>query len=116
MRKINAAFAAVTLIFVALILGACSANQYSGINYSEADFVNDGQIKNIKFYGGKESGKVKLTVKLPNGAEATFEGEDVKAFDGQAVRAEVEKAQIEIVGKIVPDLTDAILQAIVPLL
>ena len=105
------------LALLAVALAGCgllsSANQFAGLNHAEAEFTEDGQIERIVFYGGKESGSVNLTVDLGNGATATFSGTDVTAFEGQAVRAEVEKAQAEVLGEVVPALTKAIVDAVV---
>lgn len=96
-----------------LILVGCSANQYAGINHAKADFNDNGQLQEIVFYGGKESGEVTLKVPLPGGAVAEFTGKDVRAFEGQAVRAEVEKAIAEAGAQIAPDVVNAIVDAIV---
>lgn len=111
---------AVLAVSTVLLLSACgslsSANQYSGVNYAKAEFSGNGQLREIVFAGGKESGLVDLMVDLGNGAKAQFKGSDVRAFDGQAVRAAVEKAQAEVVGEVAPDLTDAIMERLLPLL
>ena len=107
-------------VLAALLLSGCgslsSANQYSGINYAKAEFSESGRLREIVFAGGKQSGNVKLEVDLGNGAKATFSAEDVKAFDGQAIRAAVEAAQAEAASEVVPQLTDTIIARLLPLL
>ena len=114
MTMIKSIIAAATAI---VLLSACgTANQYSGVNYAKAEFAESGQLRDLVFAGGKESGEVSLEVELPQLGKAKFIGKDVKAFDGQAVRAAVEKAQAEVLGEVAPHLTNAIMARLLPLL
>lgn len=101
-------------------LAACdslsTANQYAGINHVRVDYSETGEPESVVVYAGKEAEELDITLDHPSGLKATYKARDLKAFDGQAARAEVEKAQLEVLGKVVPDLTDAIINAIIPLL
>lgn len=56
------------------------------------------------FYDGKERGNVAVAVTSPDGATLTYSASDVAAFNGVALRAEVEKVisenRTETVGKV----------------
>ncbi len=122
MRKIFAVAA-----FALLALNACSFTgpagevvdetygygppNYAGINQAWVDFNGDGKPDAI-FTGGKEQGSIKISGQLPSGQPFTYEATEVKAFNGQAFRAEVEKivaeANATTVQAITPELADVV--------
>jgi len=97
--------------------------QYSGINQVWIDTNNDG-TPNLVGTGGKEQSRIRIKGSIPtaDGGSIPFEyeAEDVKAFDGQQFRADLEaiiaKANADGIVQMTPEITgviDAIVQAAV---
>ncbi len=82
---------------------------YAGINQAWVDFNGDGKPDAI-FTGGKEQGSIKISGHLPDGQPFNYEATDVRAFDGQGFRAELEKIiaqqNAETVQAITPEIAD----------
>ncbi len=109
------------LVGVAFGLTACGAlpwndQENAGLTdmhiywaYSEAN--NTVYPVEIRVTDGKEFGSVNLAFQMSDGTLMNFNGVDVRAFRGQEIRADVEKAIAEVYGEIVPGLTDSILAA-----
>lgn len=68
----------------------------------------------VEIADGKERSDVSFTFVSPDGFGFEYSAGEEKAFEGQRIRGEVEKAQIEVLGEIIPGLTDAIIGAINP--
>lgn len=107
-------FALIPLLF----LGACSTQQYAGLTTFELTTKTkcDGPslaecISTIKYIDGKEKAAVNTEVDLVKGKFA-YTASDVKAFDGQALRAAVDKTLIETAGQTAPQIADAIVRAV----
>lgn len=90
---------------------------YAGIN--EVSFswckADEGKIYvpcNVKITNGKENGNIKFAFEMSDGTILNFSAEDVKAFGGQNIRANVEKAVAEQLGDVAPGVVDAIITAI----
>lgn len=102
-----------------LLLGGCSTQQYAGLTSLEVTMKPkcDGPTlaecaATIKYIDGKEKANVSTDVDLTKG-RFTYTASDVKAFDGQALRAAVDKALIETAGQTIPQVADAIVRAVI---
>lgn len=103
---------------LALGLAACAGavpgnpQSYAGINEARAEFGEDGKPRVIRFIGGKESDRVALDVKLPNGTVVHYVASGLRAFDGQVARQAVETAVSADVRAVAPGIVDAIMKAL----
>lgn len=109
------------LIVLALTLSACGAmgmnkQQYAGINTVElqtgggcaaTDVLNQDTCKVI-MVDGKEKAQVTIEVILADGTTYKYSAGEEKAFEGQAQRADVDKAVIEQAGQLVKDGIEAV--------
>jgi hypothetical protein len=95
----------------------------AGLNVVEWDgFVCNTELKacgpkNLRMIGGKEQDRIRIALYTTDGTKVLdYEAEQVKAFDGQAIRAEVEKAladaDVEATTAIVDSLVDAARRAV----
>ncbi len=100
---------------LALGLAACAGavpgnpQGYAGINEARAEFGEDGKPR---FIGGKESDRVALDVKLPDGTVVRYVASGLRAFDGQVARQAVETAVSADVRAVAPGIVDAIMKAL----
>jgi len=89
---------------------------YAGIEFWEVDYEqNDGgqfQISNVTYINGKEAGSSEIKIALADGTILNFAGDDILAFEGQEIRANVERAVAEQLGEVAPGVVDAIIAAI----
>ena len=105
-----------------LSLGACGAlgmnkQQYAGITSWEVsgNKTTEGtwQVTNVRYINGKEADTSNIAISLNNGETIlNFDGAGIKAFDGQALRSEVDKVISEQLGQNIPGLADAIVKVI----
>lgn len=113
------AFLAVGLLFLLSACGALGANkqQYAGINQVVIEtgpgcgvnpLQDESRTCDLKMIDGKEKGTVKVKVTLADGTLYEYEASDEKAFEGQKTRAEVDKAVVDEVGKIVDKAADLV--------
>ena len=84
---LNASLAVLAPAILALAVSAC-AQDYAGITRAEVTF-EDGALAAVSFIGGKESQRMRWMLRGPNDLSAYYEAHDLRAFDGQALRAEV---------------------------
>lgn len=111
-------FAAVFM--AAFVLSACAGavpwndQNAAGVTKAEVTWSPEGKLQKARIIDGKEKEDVKLSVKLPSGAEVKYSASGVMAFDGQEVRAKVEAAVSDDVRAVAPDIVDTIVTAIVP--
>ncbi len=107
-----------------LSLSACGSlgmnkQQYAGITHWQVSgnqtVEGTWQVTDVSYTNGKEEDESEIAISL-NGGETilNFSGAGIKAFDGQALRAEVDKVVMETIGETVPGLTEAIIEAIKP--
>ncbi len=113
-------------ICITLILAGCGAVPWNPQNNAGLTNVHmegcgqdegiDGQMFcDIAIIDGKEKTNVRVVVaKNPETGlfSASYEATDVEAFTGQAIRGEVEKAIAEAVRQALPDITQAVIDAI----
>lgn len=110
-------------ILTTIVLSGCAGavpwnkQNYAGIN--EVSFswckANDGKTYmpcNVKITNGKENGGIKFSFEMPDGTILNFSADDVRAFEGQSIRANVEKAIAEQLGDVAPGVVDAIIKAV----
>jgi hypothetical protein len=121
------------IIFSALILGGCPGyprydeNGRAG-NYQTAAGINVVEFKELecsdaeiglcgptdfRMLGGKEQGNVSITMWHPETGNKVLEytANDVKAFDGQQFRSEVEKALNAEIGDVSSKTVDSVVSA-----
>lgn len=101
-----------------LALGACSTQQYAGITTVEITMkpMCDGPslaqcAQKISYIDGKEKANVDFKGDFGKGTFA-YQATDVKAFDGQALRAAVDTVLIQTAGQTAPQIADAIVRAV----
>ena len=93
-----------------LFLAGCagtSSQQYGGQTvgeYSGADGTT------IRIISAREADNVEFDIDLSKG-KASYKASGVKAFEGQAIRADVEKVLTEEYGEALPSVVDGILKA-----
>ncbi|NIR50019.1 hypothetical protein GWO43_16090 [candidate division KSB1 bacterium] len=121
-----------------------SKQQYAGINFVEVkycheeealsisiadkvDGINSDQVSNvisalpalwspcnIEIIDGKERSDVSFALVTPDGTGFEYEAAEEKAFEGQRIRGQVDEAQLEVMGEVIPGLTEAIIDALNP--
>ena len=103
------------VLFVPMLLVAC-ASPDAGITRASLAFPScDGtNLPKFELVNGKEYGSVAMDAKLPTGAEFHYRASAVSAFDGQRVRAEVEKAVAKELGDLAPSLLPRIMGVLFP--
>ena len=90
--------------------GSVSPFVYSPPNYAGITAARiliprrDGTFIVAEFSDGKEQGQIEVEWTLPDGESVTYRASDVRAFEGQAVRGEVERAIVETTGQTITDL------------
>ena len=99
-----------SLFFLSACAGAVPWNKqnYAGINYVHfkwcealaADGTTVFQPCEVTIIDGKEQGAIDFKFKMLDGTVLNFAAEDVAAFTGQEIRAEVERAVAEITGSV----------------
>ncbi|NKB37878.1 MAG: hypothetical protein GKR93_12050 [Gammaproteobacteria bacterium] len=124
MKKLLSVF----LIVVLLALTGCGSlpwNEQNNAGLTNVDLEGcdaeegvDGQLFcNIHIIDGKEKADVNVEIirDIPNNTiTAKYSAKNVEAFDGQAIRGEVEKAVADTFRDVLPDMTKEIIKAIVP--
>lgn len=116
----------VIIAALALLLGGCSVfdskQEYAGVtswdfNYCKVDIddaTEDQKICGVEVLDGKERGSVQLDFVLPDGTIMNYLANDEAAFEGQRIRAEVEKAFADAIANTLPSMVDAAIKALVP--
>lgn len=113
-------FAAIAALVLILFLSGCGAlgmnkQQYAGLERWEVSgnqtVEGNWQITDVIYTNGKELNTSDIAISL-NGGETilNFTGSGIKAFEGQSLRAEVDKVISEKIGDNIPGLTDAIMK------
>lgn len=114
------------VLAAALMLPACAGGwiggpqQHAGIEtlrvkYELATLADGSEspyIKDVYYRSGKETNMAQLVFELPDGTKLNFDTDLAKAFEGQALRAEVERVVAEQVGDVAPGVVDAIIKAL----
>lgn len=100
----------------AMLMGCAGAvpwnkQQFAGLTWAALSNCTDASCEFL-VVDGKESGAIDFKVKFASGTIMNFAADDVRAFDGQALRAEVEKIVAEQAGDAAPGIVDAILDAV----
>lgn len=88
---------------------------YSGIDEVEITFSVPDSVhgpETLRITGGKEASNIAFSFVLPDGTEMSFSAADVRAFEGQKLRAAVEEAVSDDVKVSSPGIIDSILKAI----
>lgn len=112
--------AAIAALMLAGCAGAAPWNPqgYSGITKAEVEVgvLKAGEvpyIKSVTFWNGKEYGSVALTVEFLDGKpKVVYAASGVTAFDGQKVRAAIEKAVSADLKATAPAIVDTIMDAV----
>lgn len=116
-------------VLLAFLLSSCASTvpwktphqqNYAGIsawrvNPSENCPGNVDLCYDFEVLDGKEKGSVSFEItRDPNTGviHVKYAAGDVRAFEGQNIRAQVELAQLQTLGQIIPALTDAIVSAL----
>ncbi len=106
------------VLLAGTLLSACettapwSEQDWAGITTIEVS--GNGIVPDTLYKSGKESGGFKVVYHgSPDGTiDVELEARDVRAFDGQALRAEVSKALAEAQIEIAPDALTAIIDGV----
>jgi len=107
------------LISMTACAGALPWNKqnYAGINSVHFKWCEAGENYlpcDVEIINGKEYGAIEFKFAMPDGSILNFAADDVRAFEGQALRAEVEKLIVEQVGDVSKDVLDAIMSLVEP--
>lgn len=103
---------------LAVLLAGCAGampwnkQQYAGLTVAKLEKCSQTSCSFV-VYDGKESGAIDFKVKFADGTVMNFAADDVKAFEGQAIRGDVEKMVAEQFGDVAPGLVDAIINAVI---
>ncbi len=117
MRKIFKRLSMLCLGFAMIVLSGCAGavpwnkQNYAGIEEWSVDY-NDGAIERVHYINGKEASGSQIKIHLSDGTILNFYGNDIKAFEGQGMRAAVEKALAEQLGEVAPGVIESVLKAI----
>lgn len=115
MKRLFAAVALVAAFFVTACAGnlpGVSQQGKAGVTDWEVSFNEEtGQVEHARIIDGKEKADVAFKVDLKAGT-ATYSAKEVKAFDGQAFRAELEKVLAQEYGGAAPGVIDSIIKLI----
>ena len=97
----NKLLMALTLLLVSGCAGATIGNPQgkAGITQAEFSYSKDKGLHG-KIISGREHERTELAVKSPEGVEVHYSADGTKAFEGQKVRAGVEKAVSAEVGSV----------------
>lgn len=116
----------ILLVCMALTLSACAGaipwnkQNNAGLSDVRVDWTEveqaDGQgqgtaVTGFRVIDGKERGAVSFEVEFSDGTVLNYASTDEKAFEGQALRADIEKVIAEQIGEVGPGVVDAILKA-----
>ena len=90
---------------------------YAGINevhfkWCENDKTGEFMACDVMIIDAKENGTIDFKFSMPDGTILNFAADDVKAFEGQAIRAGVEQAIVEQFGNVAPEIIDKIMSRI----
>ena len=114
---------ALVILASSAFLGACTFNPIdnqqvvSGITTAQAEWGENGPggLKSIRIRDGKEAGAVSVRIAFSNGAEMTYNANDLRAFRGQELRAAVEQSLAEAQVAVTPAIVDGVVKAILGL-
>ena len=84
---------------------AWSPPNFSGMNAARAIIPGEAGPIVFEIVGGKEQDEIGLSWVRPDGEEIRYSAGGVRAFDGQAFRAEVERQIVETTGQTLQELT-----------
>ena len=119
MKKLWSIFVVVTMLVLSGCAGALPWNKqnYAGINevhfkWCENDKTGEYMACDVMIVDAKENGAIQFKFTMPDGTVLEFAADDVKAFPGQALRADVEKAIAEQFGDVAPEVAESLLKAI----
>jgi len=107
---------------IALTLSGCAGavpwnkQNYAGMEEWSVEYVvpdGEGGIERVHYINGKEAASSEIKIALADGTILNFAGDGIMAFQGQSLRADVEKAVSEQLGEVGPGVVDAIINAII---
>ncbi len=75
-------------------------------------FESSNTVKSVTYEHWKETEASTALVWLADGTRIELEAKGTKAFEGQALRANVEKAIAEQIGEVAPGVIDAVIKAL----
>lgn len=113
----------ILLILVLAVIAGCamdpsrSEQAASGQTIVEArwceSYVEGSYLCGLEWKDGKEKSNVTLHVELPNGYKLDYTASDVKAFDGQAIRAAVEAVMVDATAETIDNVTRGIIRGLI---
>jgi len=110
------------LVLPVMILSGCAGavpwnkQNYAGLEEWSVEYVvakGDSGIERVHYINGKEAAASEIKIALSDGTILNFAGDGISAFQGQALRADVEKAVVEQLGNVSPEIINAIIDAII---
>jgi len=105
-----------------LLLSACAGavpwnkQNYAGVEEWSVEYViADGEsgLKRVHYINAKEASASEIKIALSDGTVLNFAGDGITAFQGQAIRADVENTVAEQMGDVSPEIVNSIIDAIV---
>ncbi len=117
-KTIFIAIAAMAIIAISGCAGAVPWNKqnYAGIEEWSVEYVvakGESGIERVHYINAKEAASSEIKIALADGTILNFAGDGITAFQGQAIRADVEKAVAAELGDISPEIINSIIDAIV---
>ncbi len=113
------------LFLLAGLLTACAGaipwneQNSSGVDKFSVKYFENGNTEEISFTSGKEKASVEIRYETPDGTKASYKATDIKAFDGQLIRGDVEKSvskgAVDVSPQITKTLTDGVKGLVSPL-
>ena len=107
-----------TIVVVAgvLLVAGCAGNtpwenpqQYAGITHVDAQWNDNGNLKHVRVFSGKEGQSFDISANLKEGT-VDWKGKGVRAFEGFASRAEVEKYVAEKFADAAPEIRTGLVE------
>ena len=105
-------------ILALLTLAACAGNtpwenpqQYAGITHVNAIWTDDGSLKRVEVWNGKEGESFDIAADLKAGT-VTWKGKGVRAFEAFTSRAEVESFVAEKFADSAPAIRDGLVDIV----
>jgi len=117
-RSICFCMIGMVMLLVSGCAGAVPWNKqnYAGLEEWSVEYAvpDDRQgIERVHYINGKEAAASEIKIALSDGTILNFAGDGIMAFQGQALRADVERAVSEQLGEVGPGVIDAIINAII---
>lgn len=101
----------IALLALLAFLSGCDATK-AGMTKVELTFNEAGDLTGVNWWDGKEKSNVELSADLKQKI-IQYQAKNVLAFEGQRIRADVDKRLAEMGETVAPAVVDAIIKAVI---